>query len=70
MLRLPGGKTEVRDFPPRDSLLAEFAAFADAVAGHAPYPITAAEMVDTIGAFEAIARSIATGEPVSVAELT
>lgn len=69
VVRLPGGKTEVRDFPPRDSLLAEFDAFADAVSGHAPYPITAAEMVDTIGAFEAIARSLDSGSAVRVADL-
>jgi len=66
IVRLRGGKTEVRDFPPRDSLLAEFDAFADAVAGRAPYPITPAEMVNTIGAFEAITRSLETGERVNL----
>jgi predicted dehydrogenase len=69
VVRRRGGKTEVRDLPPRDSLLAEFDAFADAVSGHAPYPITPAEMVDTIGAFEAITRSLATKAPVSVSGL-
>jgi predicted dehydrogenase len=69
VVRTRGGRTETRELPPRDSLLAEFEAFADAVEGRAPYPITPSEMVDTIGAFEAITRSIAHGKPVNVAEL-
>ena len=69
VIRTRGGRTEVRDFPARDSLLAEFEHFADAVEGRAPYPITPAEMVNTIGAFEAITRSLETGERVRVAAL-
>ncbi|MGZ5118321.1 MAG: Gfo/Idh/MocA family protein [Burkholderiales bacterium] len=69
VVRYGGGKTEVRDFPARDSLLAEFDAFADAVSGRATYPITTAEMVDTIGAFEAITHSIATHAPVRLSTL-
>ncbi len=66
IIRLRGGKTEIRDFPKIDSVLAEIDAFADAVAGRAPYPITTTEMVDTIGSFEAIIESIRTGETVSL----
>ena len=62
VIRLKGGKTEVRDFPKIDSVLAEMDAFADAVAGVAPYPITTGEMVDTIASFEAVINSIATGK--------
>lgn len=61
VIRTKGGKTEVRDFPKIDSLLAEFDAFADAVAGRAPYPITPEEMVNCIAAFEGVVKSIATG---------
>ncbi len=61
VIRLRGGKTEVKEFPKIDSVLAEIDAFADAVAGIAPYPITTAEMVDTIGSFETIINSIRTG---------
>ena len=68
-MRSRGGKIEVREFPQRDSMLAEFEAFADAVAGRAPYPITPNEMVDTIGALEAVNRSIETGSRVRVADL-
>jgi predicted dehydrogenase len=60
IIRLKGGKTEVKDFPKIDSVLAEIDAFADAVAGIAPYPITTAEMVNTIASFEAIINSIKT----------
>ncbi len=65
--RLSGGKTERREFPKIDSLLAEIEYFADAVAGKAPYPITPDEIVNTIGAFEAITTSIETGKPVKLA---
>ncbi len=60
IIRLKGGKTEVKDFPKIDSILAEIDAFADAVAGVAPYPITTDEMVNTIASFEAIINSIKT----------
>jgi predicted dehydrogenase len=64
IIRLKGGRTEVKDFPKIDSVLSEIDAFADAVAGVAPYPITTGEMVDTIASFEAIIDSIRTGETV------
>ncbi|RPJ48249.1 MAG: gfo/Idh/MocA family oxidoreductase [Betaproteobacteria bacterium] len=61
VIRLKGGKTEVQDFPKIDSVLAEIDAFADAVAGVAPYPITTDEMINTIASLEAVIRSIAAG---------
>lgn len=64
--RLSGGKTERKEFQKIDSLLAEFELFADAACGKAPYPITPDEMVNTIGAFEAITKSIETGKPVKL----
>ena len=64
--RLSGGKTGHREFPKIDSLLAEIEHFADAVAGTAPYPITPDEIINTIGAFEAITTSIETGKPVKL----
>ena len=66
IIRLKGGKTKVKDFPKIDSVLAEMDAFADAVAGVAPYPITPAEMIDTIASFEAVIKSIENGEPVNL----
>ena len=66
ILRTRGGKAERREFPKVDSLRVEVDAFADAIAGSAPYPITPAEMVSTIAAFEAIIRSMESGTPVAI----
>jgi predicted dehydrogenase len=66
IIRLKGGKTEVKDFPKIDSIRAEIDAFADAVAGVAPYPISNAEMVNTIASFEAIINSIKSGDTVNL----
>lgn len=66
ILRMKGAKPERRTFEQVDSLRAELEAFADAVAGRAPYPITPREMVDTIAAFEASIRSIENGGPVRI----
>lgn len=64
IIRFRGGKTEVKDFQKIDSVLAEMDAFADAVSGVAPYPITTGEMVDTIASFEAVIQSIAAGSTI------
>ena len=61
VVRTQGGKIERFKYPAEDSLKAEFDAFADAVAGEAPYPIGMEEMVHTIAAFDAIVRSIESG---------
>jgi len=66
IVRTRGGKVERREFSKVDSILAEFDAFADAVADHKPYPITPAEMVNTIAAFEAIIQSMQTGLSVRI----
>lgn len=66
VVRSKGGKVERREFPKVDSILVEFDAFADAIAGRGPYPITPDEMVDTIAAFDAIIRSMESGKPVSI----
>ncbi len=66
IIRHKGGRTEVKDFAKIDSVLAEMDAFADAVAGVAPYPITTDEMINTIASFDAVIRSIANTETVRV----
>jgi len=65
-VRLTGGKVERREFDKIDSLRAEFDAFADAIEGRAPYPITPEEMVNTVAAFEGVITSMETGAPVKV----
>jgi predicted dehydrogenase len=58
VMRLSGATPRTQSFEPVDALRAEFDAFADAVAGRAPYPIPMAQMVDTVAAFEAVIKSI------------
>jgi len=50
-----------------NTLLAELEAFAAAIRGEAPYPITADEVLHGVSVFEAIIRSAATRLPVRVA---
>jgi len=58
VVRLTGAKPKLQSFEPVDTLRAEFEAFADAVAGRAPYPIPTAQMINTVAAFEAVIKSI------------
>jgi predicted dehydrogenase len=53
---------------PVDSLRAELEAFADAVGGRAAFPISHAQMLQTVTAFEAVVRSLETREAVSLRE--
>ena len=64
VVRLTGAKPKTQSFEPVDALRAEFEAFADAVAGRAPYPIATSQMIDTVAAFEAVITSIESGGPV------
>jgi len=41
-------------------------AFADAIEGKAPFPVKPEQMLDVIGAFEAVIKSLETGAPVKV----
>jgi predicted dehydrogenase len=66
VVRLKGRRPETLRFDPVDTLLAEFEAFADAIAGVAPYIASTDEMVHTVAAFEAIIGSMASGAPVRV----
>jgi len=67
VVRLKDREPETLTYEPVDSLLAEFDAYADAVAGRAPYIRSTDEMLATVGAFEAIVASIDTGLPVTLA---
>lgn len=51
----------VKEYPPAPSVLANLEAFADAVTGHASYPVPQHDMVANICALEAIFRSSASG---------
>jgi predicted dehydrogenase len=57
VLRRSGAEPQQLSFPPVDSVRVNLEAFADAVAGITPYPISTSEMLDTVAAFEAIAEA-------------
>jgi predicted dehydrogenase len=57
VLRRSGAEPQQLSFPPVDSVRVNLEAFADAVAGVTPYPISTSEMLDTVAAFEAIAEA-------------
>lgn len=61
VLRLSGQPHERREFPVVDTLRLELEAFAAALSGGAPYPVTPRQMLDTAAAFEAIAHSVREG---------
>ena len=67
VVRLPGGKIERSSFEKIDTLLSEFEAFADAVEGRAPYPITTDQMINVVAAFEAIIEALDRNATVTVA---
>ena len=58
VLRRSGQAPEQQSFARVDSLRAELEAFADAAAGHAPFPITPAQMLSTVAAFEAVVDAL------------
>jgi predicted dehydrogenase len=61
-----GGPQKTIEYPTTSLVRANVEAFADAAAGRTPYPVTHAEMVANIAAFEAIAKSAESGAIVSV----
>ena len=68
VLRKTGGAAPVRmNFDPADALRGELEAFAIAAGGGVPYPITPAQMIETVAAFEAIVQSMQSGQPMRVA---
>ncbi len=66
VLRKSGAAAQRLSFEAVDALRAELEAFAGAVAGNAAYPVTPAQMVETVGAFEAIVQSMQSGQPAAV----
>ena len=67
VVRLPGGKVERSSYEKVDTLRSEFEAFADAVEGRAPYPITTEQMINVVAAFEAIIEALERNSTVGVA---
>jgi predicted dehydrogenase len=63
---MKGAPITVEEVGKAEPVVANFEAFAHAVRGAAPYPITGAEMVDNIALLEAIVRGATSGRTESV----
>ncbi|MBM3529683.1 MAG: Gfo/Idh/MocA family oxidoreductase [Alphaproteobacteria bacterium] len=61
-----GDTPKVHTYEHVDSLKVLAEAFADAVAGRAPFPVATSQMLDMIAAFEAIVASLQTRAPVRI----
>lgn len=61
------GEAWTRNYPKIDNEAAELQAFADAVAGKAPYPLPSEEAVHGVAVFEAMIGAAASGSAYSVA---
>ena len=61
-----GGQPRQETYPHVNSLRALLEAFADAIEGKAAFPVTPEQMLDVIGAFEAVITSLAKGKPVKL----
>jgi predicted dehydrogenase len=61
-----GDERTTEEYPPASSVLGNLEAFADAVEGRAPYPMSQPEMVANIAALEAIVESAKSGRKVAV----
>jgi predicted dehydrogenase len=62
-----GGAPQETIYPHVDSLRVLIEAFADAVEGRAPFPVTTNDMLNVIGLFEASIKSLESGAPVVIA---
>lgn len=58
VLRRSGAEPRRLTFPPVNSVRVNLEAFAEAVAGRAPYPIPTSQILDTVAAFEAIGEAV------------
>ena len=65
-LSRPDQNPKVRELKYRDTVIANFEAFADAVAGGTPYPFSREEKLSNVATMEAIVESACTGTPVRV----
>ena len=62
-----GGEPQTTTYPPVDSLGTLIEAFGETIETGKPFPVTTADMLDVVGAFEAIITSANEGRPVAVA---
>lgn len=63
---LIGHKPQTQTLPPVDSLGVLIEAFAESIDTGKPFPVPPAQMLDVVGAFEAVVKSVAEKRPVEV----
>ncbi len=61
-------KPQTQTFPQVDSLAVLIEAFAETIETGKPFPVTTQQMLDVVGAFEAIVASVSEGCPIEVRE--
>jgi len=61
-----GREPETRTFPQVDSLAVLLEAFAESAETGTTFPVSTTEMLDVVGAFEAVIRSLTEGMPAPV----
>lgn len=61
-----GERPQTTTYPQGDSLAGLIEAFAETIETGKPFPVTTSDMLDVVGAFEAVIRSIGEGRPVAV----
>jgi predicted dehydrogenase len=66
IVSLIGGTAQIHNYEHVDSLKALVESFADAVEGRAPFLVSTSQMLDLIGAFEAIVTSLETRAPAQI----
>ena len=66
LLHKPNAKPERLVLDPVDALRHELEVFADAIQGHAPFPVSADDMLATVAAFEAVIKALDSGDTVEV----
>ena len=65
-LRASAKRRRRKIFPQVDSLAVLLEAFAESIETGKPFPVSTTDMLDVVGAFEAVIRSIAEGRPVAI----
>jgi predicted dehydrogenase len=65
----PGGAPTSVDYGKAMPVLTNLEAFADAVRGMAPYPVSGVQMLRTVAALEAVFRSARSGSPQAVEDV-
>ncbi len=66
-VRYRDGRFEKRRIEPEDSVCLNFRAFADAIEGKSPYPVSPEEIVHVVAVMEGVVQSLASGQPVPLA---